>query len=50
MCIRDREWSDEIRQMGVRTNADTPVDAAKARELGAEGIGCLLYTSELWKT
>lgn len=33
------EWSDEIRQMGVRTNADTPADAARARELGAEGIG-----------
>src|SRR3954466_15947330 len=32
-------WSDEIRKLGVRTNADTPEDAAKAREFGAEGIG-----------
>lgn len=32
-------WSDEIRQMSVRTNADTPKDAKKARELGAGGIG-----------
>jgi pyruvate, orthophosphate dikinase len=33
------EWADEIRRLGVRTNADTPQDARKARELGAEGIG-----------
>jgi pyruvate,orthophosphate dikinase len=32
-------WADEVRRMGVRTNADTPEDARKARELGAEGIG-----------
>ena len=32
-------WADEIRTLGVRTNADTPEDAAKAREFGAEGIG-----------
>ncbi len=32
-------WADEIRTMKVRTNADTPKDAIKARELGAEGIG-----------
>ena len=32
-------WADEIRRMGVRANADTGEDAAKARELGAEGIG-----------
>ncbi len=32
-------WADEFRAMKVRTNADTPVDAKKARELGAEGIG-----------
>lgn len=32
-------WADEIRDMGVRTNADTPEDARKAREFGAEGIG-----------
>ncbi|GAB4252546.1 MAG: pyruvate, phosphate dikinase [Thermoleophilia bacterium] len=33
------EWADEIRRMRVRTNADTPEDARKAREFGAEGIG-----------
>ncbi len=33
------EWADEIRRLGVRTNADTPEDAVRARELGAEGIG-----------
>jgi pyruvate, orthophosphate dikinase len=33
------EWSDELRRLGVRANADTPEDAARARELGAEGIG-----------
>ncbi|WP_256621984.1 pyruvate, phosphate dikinase [Methanolobus chelungpuianus] len=32
-------WADEIRKMGVRTNADTPHDAAVARDFGAEGIG-----------
>ena len=32
-------WADKYRKLGVRTNADTPHDAAKARELGAEGIG-----------
>jgi len=32
-------WADEIRSLGVRTNADTPQDARRARELGAEGIG-----------
>ncbi len=32
-------WADEFRALKVRTNADTPVDAKKARELGAEGIG-----------
>ncbi|WP_296976726.1 pyruvate, phosphate dikinase [uncultured Eubacterium sp.] len=32
-------WADEFRKLKVRTNADTPVDAKKARELGAEGIG-----------
>ena len=32
-------WADEIRELGVRANADTPEDARKARELGAEGIG-----------
>jgi pyruvate,orthophosphate dikinase len=33
------KWVDEIRQLRVRTNADTPQDARKAREFGAEGIG-----------
>lgn len=33
------EWADEIRTMGVRTNADTPRDAEIARNFGAEGIG-----------
>ena len=33
------EWADELRRLGVRVNADTPQDARKARELGAEGIG-----------
>jgi pyruvate,orthophosphate dikinase len=33
------EWVDEFRNMGVRTNADTPNDAKVAREFGAEGIG-----------
>jgi len=33
------EWADGIRRLKVRCNADTPADAAKAREFGAEGIG-----------
>jgi pyruvate,orthophosphate dikinase len=33
------KWADDIRSLKVRTNADTPEDAAKAREFGAEGIG-----------
>jgi pyruvate,orthophosphate dikinase len=32
-------WADDLRRLGVRTNADTPKDARKAREFGAEGIG-----------
>ncbi|WP_027719091.1 pyruvate, phosphate dikinase [Desulfovirgula thermocuniculi] len=32
-------WADEVRVLGVRANADTPEDAARARALGAEGIG-----------
>ncbi len=32
-------WADKYRRLSVRTNADTPADAKKARELGAEGIG-----------
>src|SRR5438270_2853538 len=33
------EWADGVRRLKVRANADTPEDAAKAREFGAEGIG-----------
>jgi len=33
------EWADGFRRLGVRTNADLPADARKAREFGAEGIG-----------
>jgi pyruvate,orthophosphate dikinase len=33
------EWADAVRRLKVRANADTPEDAAKARELGAQGIG-----------
>jgi pyruvate,orthophosphate dikinase len=33
------DWADELRTLGVRANADTPEDAAKAREFGAAGIG-----------
>ncbi len=36
---RIMEWADKYRVLKVRTNADTPKDATKARELGAEGIG-----------
>ena len=36
---RIMDWADKYRTMKVRTNADTPTDAKKARELGAEGIG-----------
>ena len=36
---RIMEWADKYRKLKVRTNADTPADARKARELGAEGIG-----------
>jgi pyruvate,orthophosphate dikinase len=33
------EWADEFRKLGIRTNAETPTDAAQARKFGAEGIG-----------
>ena len=33
------KWADRYRKLGVRTNADTPADAKRAREFGAEGIG-----------
>ena len=36
---RVMEWADKFRTLKVRTNADTPADAKKAKELGAEGIG-----------
>ena len=36
---RVMNWADKYRRLSVRTNADTPADAKKARELGAEGIG-----------
>ena len=36
---RIMDWADKYRKLKVRTNADTPTDAKKARELGAEGIG-----------
>jgi pyruvate, orthophosphate dikinase len=37
--LRLMEWTDRFRRLRVRTNADTPQDALKAREFGAEGIG-----------
>jgi pyruvate,orthophosphate dikinase len=33
------DWADEIRELGVRANADTPLDAERSRQFGAEGIG-----------
>ncbi len=33
------EWADKYRTLKVRTNADTPADAKRAREFGAQGIG-----------
>jgi pyruvate,orthophosphate dikinase len=33
------KWTDKVRRLGIRTNADTPQDARKARGMGAEGIG-----------
>lgn len=33
------QWADEVRTLGIRANADTPEDARRAREFGAEGIG-----------
>ncbi|VBB05048.1 pyruvate phosphate dikinase [Lucifera butyrica] len=33
------EWGDQVKRLGIRANADTPEDARKAREFGAEGIG-----------
>jgi pyruvate, orthophosphate dikinase len=42
-------WADGFRRLGVRTNADTPQDARKAREFGAEGIG-LVRTEHMFFT
>ena len=42
-------WADEIRPLRVRANADTPEDATKAREFGAEGIG-LCRTEHMFMT
>ena len=42
-------WADEIRRLRVRANADTPEDATKAREFGAEGIG-LCRTEHMFMT
>ena len=39
MLARILGWADRVRVLGVRTNADTPGDARRAREFGAEGIG-----------
>ena len=40
MCIRDRmDWADEFRKLKIRTNAESPSDAAQAINFGAEGIG-----------
>ncbi|MBJ8349111.1 pyruvate, phosphate dikinase [Streptococcus zalophi] len=36
---RIMDWADEFRVLGIRTNADTPQDVKKGRELGAEGLG-----------
>ena len=38
--VRLMGWADRERRLGVRANADTPADAARARGFGAEGIGC----------
>jgi pyruvate,orthophosphate dikinase len=43
------EWADGARRLRVRTNADSPADAAKAREFGAEGIG-LCRTEHMFQT
>jgi pyruvate,orthophosphate dikinase len=42
-------WADEIRTVGVRANADTPADARRARELGAEGIGLCRTEHMFWE-
>jgi len=42
-------WCDQVRRLGVRANADTPQDAARSREFGAEGIG-LCRTEHMFMT
>ncbi len=42
-------WADEVRALGVRANADTPEDARRAREFGAEGIGLCRTEHMLWR-
>ena len=43
------KWADEIRKLKIRTNADTPEDAKRARDFGAEGIGlCRTGTYVFW--
>jgi pyruvate, orthophosphate dikinase len=47
--VRVLAWADDVRRLRVRTNADSPGDAAKAREFGAEGIG-LCRTEHMFQT
>ncbi|MCB0384867.1 MAG: pyruvate, phosphate dikinase, partial [Bdellovibrionales bacterium] len=39
LCVQILRWADQVRKLKVRANADTPVDASRARSFGAEGIG-----------
>ncbi|MDZ7264654.1 MAG: pyruvate, phosphate dikinase, partial [candidate division KSB1 bacterium] len=39
LYLKLMKWADEVRELGIRTNADRPQDAAQARAFGAEGIG-----------
>lgn len=39
LCLQVLKWADELRTLKVKANADTPEDAQRARQLGAEGIG-----------
>jgi len=47
--VRVLAWADDARRLRVRTNADSPADAVKAREFGAEGIG-LCRTEHMFQT
>ena len=42
-------WSDELRTIGVRANADTPDDARRAHRFGAEGSGCAAPSTCSWR-